>query len=323
MRANYAILIVACIALLVATVVVAAGSHNAYLPVIRSVRTDGLGLEVVPNYTHNQPGLADIGALTYRSTFGSQVDPYYGPYQKYLSGGWAAVDLKFAMLDDWRALGAQPQVVFMRGGLPCKVPTIAQLGPYGDFIVAAVERYDLHTFEIANEPDASGGYPSLFGCWGKAYADRLIYLLDYVQARVPSHRQVGVSFQAASPAQFAMLAATASHADWVGLHFYPVWSAGVVLYPWPGGLATLVTMAEQYSDDVRVTEFNLRDPASTCGAAFEQAQADEIEAALDLGLPMLSVLVYYPAPDWQCTGIENTLTEQMLMGTGYPAPGQE
>lgn len=307
----------ALVTLLAVPVFAGAVSNNAYLPVVRSARTDGLGLEVVPDYTHNQPNLADIQALTFRSTFGSQIDPYYGPYQKYLSGGWAAVDLKFEMLDDWRALGAQPLVVFMRGGLPCKVPTIAQLATYGDFIVTAVERYNLNIFEVWNEPDATGGFPSLFGCFGKTYTDRLIYLLDYVQTRVPSHRQVGVSFQAGSPAQMAMLAATASHADWIGVHFYSVYGGGIVQYPWPGGLVELVEMAGQYHDDVRVTEFNLREPDEICSAAFEQAQADEIQAALDLGLPMLSVLVYYPAPDWQCTGIQGTLAEQAIM-PGYP-----
>ena len=92
-----------------------------------------------------------------------------------------------------------------------------------------------------------------------------------------------------------MLAATASHADWIGIHYYPVYGGGIVQYPWPGGLVELVEMAEQYHDDVRVTEFNLREPDEICSAVFEQAQADEIQAALDLGLPMLSVLVYYPA----------------------------
>ena len=118
-----------------------------------------------------------------------------------------------------------------------------------------------------------------------------------------------------------MLAATASHADWVGVHYYPVFGGGIVQYPWPGGLAELVEMAGAYSDDVRVTEFNLREPDEVCGAAFEQAQADEIQAALDLGLPMLSILVYYPAWDWQCTGIQGTLSEAALLpGAGYPGP---
>lgn len=292
--------------------------HRAYLPVTYSTRTDGLGLEVVPGYTQNQPNLANIVPIYIRSTFGSSVDPYYGPYQKYLSGGWAAVDTKFEMLDDWRDFGSQPLVVFMRGGLPCKVPTLAQLKPYGDFIVAAVERYNLYTFEVWNEPDASGGLPSLFGCWGKAYTDRLIYLLDYVQARVPSHRQVGVSFQAGSAAQFTMLTATASHADWIGVHYYPVYGGGIVQYPWPGGLSELVDMASLYHEDVRVTEFNLRSPTNECGPVHQQAQADEIQAALDLELPMLSVLVYYPYPDWACTGIEGTLAEEVIMPGGYP-----
>lgn len=289
--------------------------HHAYLPSISANRTDGLGLEWAGVWGN----LTAIRPVYLRSNFGSQIDPYDSLYQHYVVGGWAEVDAQLAVLEDWRDIGAQPIVIFMRGGLPCKVPTLAQLATYGNFIVAAVARYDLDIFEVTNEPENPGGYPSLFGCWGKQYADRLIYLLDYVQARVPDTRQVGVSFQAGSATQFVMLTTAASHADWIGVHFYSVYGGGVVQYPWPGGLTQLVTMAEQYHDDVRVTEFNLRSPGNECGLAHQQAQTDEIADALDLDLPMLSILVYYNYPDWQCSGIKNTLTEEMLMpGGGYP-----
>jgi len=281
----------------------------------------GFGLEAVPGPTAGwKDDIAALRPCWLRSNFGSQVAPYDTLYQHYLSGGWAEVDAEIvAELELWREIGAKPLVIFMYGG-ECVAPTKAQLKPFGDFIVAAIARYNLPRVEILNEPDASGGYASLFGCFGVAHVDRLIYLLNY--ARVRTTAQVGVSFAGMNANQMNMLAAAAPYADWIGIHHYSVWGGGIVMEPWPGGLLEKYNLAVSLASGkpVWVTEYNLRSPQDECGPAHQEAQKDMIAEALALGLPHLSVLVYWSYPDWQCTGIRNTIVESWLAGGGYPAP---
>lgn len=294
-----------------------------YLPLLAAtpVCRAGFGLEVVPGTTAMWQGdLAEIRACWFRSGFGSQVDPLDTLYQHYLAGGWAEVDAEVAAeLEIWREVGASPLVIFMYGGA-CQVPSIAQLKQYGNFIVAAANRYDLPRFEVWNEPDASGGYASLYGCFGTAHTDRLIYLLNYVNNRTARH--VGVSFAGNNETQMQMLAAAAPYADWIGIHHYSVWGGGIVMEPWPGGLVEKYEMAvaNAAGRPVWVTEYNLRSPGDEFGITHQQAQADMIAEALALDLPLVSILVYYSYPDWQATGIRNTIVESWLAGGGYPAP---
>jgi len=288
--------------------------YAQYVPFVRHTRPDGLGLELPDNYINLYPAVRDLGPVYLRATFGNSVDPSDTLYLAYKSGGWAAVDAQVAdALEGWRAIGAEPIVVFMYGGA-CSAPKLSQLTQYAVFIAQAAERYSLRYFEVWNEPDATGGLASLYGCFGTAHTARLIHLLGQVQQRVPAERQVGVSFMLQAPAHLDMLRAVAPYADWVGIHHYAIWSAGQVLDPWPGDLATEYALASANAAGrpVWATEVNLRSPDDDCSPAHQAAQAEWLGEALDLGLPMVSVLVYASYPDWQCTGIRNTPAEEAL-----------
>ena len=313
------LLLVSALVLLVVYRVRAAEPAQAYLPILTSERTDGLGFEAVPGaMAAHQAALTDLAPVYLRSNFGSQIAPYDTLYQHYLAGGWAEVDQEVEdELSLWHDIGAIPIVIFMYGG-SCVAPTTAQLAGYGDFIALAMGRYNLHYVEVWNEPDAVGGFPSLFGCFGDAYAARLKYLLNRVRSQVDDFRRVGVSFQLANNADLTMLATVASSADWLGIHHYAIWCDGVTTEPWPGSLMGKydLAVANAAGREVWLTEVNLRTPCET-GAEHQQAQADYLEWVLGLPIPVKSVLVYYSYPDWQGTGVRDTLAEDALL-PGYP-----
>ena len=88
---------------------------------------------------------------------------------------------------------------------------------------------------------------------------------------------------------------------------------------WPGSLTQKYSMAQTAAPGkpIWITELNLRSPGDECGAEHQAAQDDYIQAALTLRAPVLSVLVYFDYPNWQCTGIRNTPAAQSLLNA-YP-----
>lgn len=283
-------------------------------PMVMRNRAIGLGFEINVDNGYMFPELADFNPRYIRSHFASWYDPYDTLYQHYISGGWAEVDQEVVtVLGSWRGIGAEPIVIFMHGE-SCHVPSYQELAAYGDFISAAAERYDLRHFEVWNEPDASAGVTSVWGCFGTAYADRLIYLLERVQAQVDPWREVGVSFMVDNASHMEMLAAVAPSADWIGIHHYGVWGGGVIMEPWPGSLQLKYEMARSASPvPVWLTEYNLRSPDYYCTQAHQQAQANYLLAAFNLEIPMVSIHIYADYPDWQCTGIRDTPASQVLL----------
>jgi hypothetical protein len=112
-----------------------------------------------------------------------------------------------------------------------------------------------------------------------------------------------------------MLAAVAPHLDWVGIHHYGMWGGGQVFESvWPGSLTLKYQLTEDAVEiPVWITELNLRSPDDECGPAHQAAALEYAEEALSLDAPMVSILVYKVYPDWQCTGIRDTLLEEFLL----------
>ena len=305
--------------------------HTIYLPVIRreqpgapAAAAPAIGVELTGIFILNPNNAAEIAGydLDYiRGHLGSMSEPYNAVYQLYLSGGWAAADERvLSSLEGWRGTGAEPVFIFMPGG-ECGVPSYAALDNFGDFIAAAVERYDLNYFEVWNEPDVASGGPAVYGCFGTAHAGKLIYLLERIRPQIASHRQMGVSFMMENPAHFAMMEEIAPYVDFVGIHHYGVWGGGMVQESdWPGSLEKKYDLVDAAVDvPVWITELNLRSPSDQCGPAHQAAARDYIEDALDVGAPMISILVYKAYPDWQCTGIRDTLVADLLMQVSNPS----
>lgn len=303
--------------LVVVPLAFAGNVHTAFLPSISANRTDGLGMHIEKGSgPNNAPGLAALGVAKVRTFFAD--DQGVNVYQVYLAGGWSAVDtMVLADIAAMKSVGT-PIISFARGGI-CKVPTLAQLNPYATFLAGFVVRYDITYFETWGEPDASGGIPGMFGCFGSQYADRLIYLIERVRLTLPAGKMLGVSFMMADAADLAMLEAVTPYLDWVGVHHYAKWEGGQVVEPYPGTLTQLYDLVAPLDIPILLTEVNLRDPLTVCSPAFRQAQAEYNLAAMDTDFDAKIILVYAGGSSWQCTGTKGSLTEQMLMpGGGYP-----
>lgn len=293
--------------------------HTLFIPVVRNGQAAAhraFGFELTNGKIIDmEEEISQFNLDFIRGNLGSLSEPYATPYQLYLSGGWAAADAKvLPNIEGWRTAGAEPLLIFMPGG-ECTPPSFALLDDFGDFVAAAVERYDLNYFEVWNEPDATSGAPALYGCLGPDHTDKLIYLLDRIRPQLSSGRQMGVSFALGSEEHLEMVEAVAPHMDWVGIHHYGIWGGGQVLESeWPGSLTLKYQLTEDVVEiPVWITELNLRSPGDECGPAHQQAAMDYVDDALELEAPMLSILVYKSYPDWQCTGIRDTLVGDWLL----------
>lgn len=291
-------------------------AHTLYIPIVNQEPNE-IGLYLADDYIFSfQSDVETIDPQYIRTIFGSSSNPLDTPYQHYLSGGWAEVDAEMLPdLTEYKKIGI-PIVGFTYGGL-CKVPTASQLTAYGNFIAQAVIRYQLTYFEVWNEPDAQSGLPSLYGCFGSQYSAQLNSLIQNVGGQLPSQYKVGVSFMVDSQTKFDMLVKAEPYLDWIGVHHYGVWSGSSVLEGYPGGVNQLYTLVSSFTDKpILLTEVNLRYPQTICNTAFQAAQSQYNRAALNSLFDAKIFLVYTNSPDWQCTGIRNTPTEDMLLA--YP-----
>ena len=281
-----------------------------YFPMLYGDRSDGLGLHIeMGGGPGNAVALAELQVEVVRTFFAN--DQGLNIYQVYLSGGWSAVDTM--VLPDINSIKtySEPLISFTYGGL-CKVPTNAQLNQYAIFLSAFVVRYNITYFEGWNEVDTKGGIPSMLGCFGDQNISKLIYLIQKIRETLPAGKMLGVSFAMTEPADFIMYTAIVPYLDWVAVHHYGVWSNGVVLEPYPGTLSDLYNLVAPQDIPIWLTEVNLRDPADICSVAFRQAQMEYNRGALETEFERKIILVFAGGNNWQCTGIKDSLTHEML-----------
>lgn len=282
-----------------------------YFPLLYSGRTDGLGLHIeIGGGPGNQVYLSALQPKFVRNIFGD--DQGLNVHQVWKTGGWSAVDAM--VLPDLNSIAtySTAMVEFTYGGV-CKVPTLVQLAGYADFIVEFVVRYDIKYFSIWNEPENALGESGLFGCFGKAYTSRLIYLAEQVRETLPAGHLMGVSFQMGHATHFTMFQAVVPYLDWVGVHHYGVWTENGIQEPYPGTIQDLYELVTPQSIPVYLTETNLRDDNTICSPQFREDQAEYNKNTMYSDFPVKIILVYAGGNSWQCTGIKGSVTEDMLL----------
>lgn len=299
--------IIALVLLSAPTIIREEGEFNLYFPMLYSHQSYGIGFQVEIG-SGASSGLADLQPTFIRHFLGTYLGD--NAHQVYLSGGWTAVDNY--VLEDILAIKqySEPIISLTYGGI-CKVPTFAQLDAYADFLSAFAERYDITYLEVWNEPDSKGGISSLFGCFGDQYVSKLIYLVQQVKEK-SLDRMIGVSFMMDDILDYQMFSATIPYLDWVGVHHYGVWSEGIVFEPYPGTIQDLYDLVTPQDIPVFLTETNLREPTTICSTQFREDQAEYNKNTLLSDFEVKIILVYAGGSNWQCTGIKNSLTHELL-----------